>query len=434
MQHNIIDIVSYFISCFCGAAILFDYMKKLLHKTKKDYIYWILQLCFSLIWFIVCLFGTPLINFVYFSLAALITGCIFFNAKHVRDIFEIEVFIISFAICDTTVSICISLLCGGFMPVYSNNSFLLLSNVILVQGLMLLINNILITFFKRSNRLSYHKNQFIQLALFPLLNIVIIYLTIVIGTNSIFFDPSFNLVIVLFIITPVLNITEILFYNHVSKSIQLKYNMSVMQQQMTMQYRYYRQLEIQNKNSQNLMHDIKNHIRIIERLYENNNIADGKSYTQKIVNIIDDNAQLFNCDNQILNIIINDKINICKNDSIEFIYSIENISFDFIDDIDTTTIFANLFDNAIEAAKKVPNNAAKIELRVYQYHQMTIINLINTIQYQPIKYGDSFVSSKKDHKAVGLMNVKTIVEKYDGDIQFEIEQNSFSVSIMFPTG
>ena len=44
-----------------------------------------------------------------------------------------------------------------------------------------------------------------------------------------------------------------------------------------------------------------------------------------------------------------------------------------------------------------------------------------------------YLSSKKDHKALGLLNIKQAVSKYDGDIDIQVEQEKFIVSIMFPT-
>jgi sensor histidine kinase regulating citrate/malate metabolism len=234
------------------------------------------------------------------------------------------------------------------------------------------------------------------------------------------------------IISVLLNISVILIYLNLSKSDQLENDMLLMKQRDDMQYSYYQQLEVEYNNSQKIVHDIKNHIKVIERLYSMNQFSESLEYAQKIYDIVDQLGMKFKSNNRILNIIVNEKMKMCQLHNIKFIYTVENVNLDFISDIDITTIFANILDNAIEACLKIKSVDKQIEFRLYRFNDMIVINLINSIETLPAKYGDEFISTKKDHKAIGLANVKACVKKYDGDFNVNFEQGKFSISIMLP--
>ena len=61
----------------------------------------------------------------------------------------------------------------------------------------------------------------------------------------------------------------------------------------------------------------------------------------------------FQCSNKILSVIMSQKISEAENLSIKVETKIEDILFEFVNDLDLTAIFANLWDNAIEACQKI---------------------------------------------------------------------------------
>lgn len=235
------------------------------------------------------------------------------------------------------------------------------------------------------------------------------------------------------IVSIILNIALIYLFESEVKADQFQNDIKLMRQQVDMQYDYYQKLEIEYNNYQKIMHDIKNHLSVLERLYriEGNGTA-GFEYTKKISSIIDQSGMKFKCNNRILNIIINEKMKVCESHQIQFIYSVENVNLDFICDIDITLIFANILDNAIEACQKIRSGNRQIEFRLYQFNSMIVIGLSNTINFYPSLQEGEYISTKRNHKGIGLSNVKACVNKYCGDMNIGVEQGKFSVSIIFP--
>lgn len=432
MLEPFIKILSYVISCMVGTAILFNFMDKMYHprylKKSTKVIFYTIS---TLLWISVNLIGIPILNFTCFVLISLFTAFFLYKVKMIKDFLHIIIFIISFAGCDTLVSALLSIIIGS-LPLYNNNSIIFLLNVILVQTFMIAVCKLLIIYFKRHKTAYIYKKQYIFLSIIPVLNIIIIYIIAALAAYQV--DPNVMhfIIMLMAVISGILDLTVIFFFENLSKSDQLENDILLIQQRMDMQYSYYQQLEMEYNNSQTIMHDIKNHIRVLERLYQSGQNAEGLQYAKRISEIVEGLGMKFKCSNKILNIIINEKMRICNAKNIEFVYSVENINLNFIDDIDITSIFANLMDNAIEACNKILSGKKRIELRIYQFNNMFIINLINSIQDMPVKNEEKIISSKKNHKAIGLSNVNSSVQKYDGDINIEIEQGKFSVSIIFP--
>ena len=430
MFDTIIKLLSSIISCTVGMIIVFDFMDNLYEsKFYNKKIKIILYFVFTALWFGISLFGIPLLSFTYFVTITLIIGIFAYGAKNVKDILQIITFIISYAGCDNIISILLSIFTGN-IPLYSKNATLLLINVIVVQTFMIAITKFLIIFFQKQKIPFSYRRKYIFLTILPIINILIIYIILVLPTNN---QITRHLIIILMaIISEIFNLAVLYFFENISNSLQLENEITLMQQRTDMQYNYYQQLEIEYKKSQNIMHDIKNHIKVLERLYQSGQNAEGLEYAERISEIVEGLGMKFKSNNRILNIIVNEKIRICKDGHIDFTYLVENIDLSFISDMDVTTIFANLLDNAIEACNKIVDETKQITLRVYQFNNMIIINLINSIDNAPVQDEGKLISSKKNHKAIGLSNVSAAVEKYDGDINIEIEQKNFSVSIMIP--
>lgn len=427
--------ISYFISCLVGTYIVFVFMNNMFtfsFRHKNPFSLWAIKLIFFGIWYSVNLLEIPILNITYFTCSCFILGAFLFDVKQIKEIVQLLVFIISYAGCDSIISALFSVITENSIPFYNQNSYLFLLNVISVEATMLFITKLLVIYLNHRKFNSLHIKQLLFLLIFPLLDLLVFYI-LSITANSKWDKTTIHSVIVLMIIiSTFLNLAVIYFFEYVSKSVQLESDLTLMKQQMDMQYDYYSSLETEYENSQRIMHDIKNHLEVIDKLYQDKQ-EKGEKYTKKIYDIIEDAKVSFRCNNRILNIIVNKIIKECKNDNIYFEFSVENLDLSFIDDIDITTIFANLLDNAIEACNRITYGNKLIELRIYKYNKMLIINVINTIAEIPLSDDNgNMLSSKDGHKAIGLSNVKYIVEKYSGDININIDQNRFSVNIFFP--
>lgn len=239
------------------------------------------------------------------------------------------------------------------------------------------------------------------------------------------------LLIVNFVSIIILNIFITNIFQSISRNNELKNEVILYENQSKMQYDYYNTLESKYKNSRKLIHDMKNHLNTIEELYKINEGEKAKTYTEDMYLMMERLSQKYYTDNKVLNILLNDKVQKGDEFNIEFICKIGDVDLDFIKDIDLTTIFANLLDNAIEASKEVLEERV-ITLKIDKFNQFIVINIINNISKMPIKDKKYFKSSKKNHKGLGIQNVNIALEKYEGNMRIDYDNKTFKVNIIIP--
>ncbi len=194
----------------------------------------------------------------------------------------------------------------------------------------------------------------------------------------------------------------------------------------------YQELQKKYAETCKIAHDINRHVSSLKALIE----TDGSSgKAQKYLSELTEES---NClypaiknQNPMMEIILNTTNAKCLSNNIEFSMSIEDFEMPFISDMDMTTIFSNLLDNAIESCREVAKSRRKIRMIMRAQMGLIVIKITNPcadFNISDIKFGRS---TKKNHSGIGLSNVRKAVEKYEGIMNVKNENNMFCVSITF---
>ena len=218
----------------------------------------------------------------------------------------------------------------------------------------------------------------------------------------------------------------------ISKANQYKNDLRLARQQSNMQLAVYRELSDKYHLSRAVAHDVREHIKALEGLIDNNYIESAMQYTKLLNRELDKLTPEFKVSNQILSIIINNKLAQAERSNIELILDIEDLSIDFISDLDITSIFANILDNAFEACSELKEKDRTIKLTIHQINSFLVVNISN--KYKKIRQDSDgrYLTTKEDHEGFGLSNVKRAVERYDGVFNVETNQGLFVVKITIP--
>lgn len=126
------------------------------------------------------------------------------------------------------------------------------------------------------------------------------------------------------------------------------------------------------------------------------------------------------------------KIVAAESNKIKVTTRVENISLDFMDDFDVTAIFANLWDNAIEACDKIEESNRFIEFNMKKINDFIVLNVENSFNGKVIKKSENLLSTKADHNGVGLTIIKSTVEKYNGIFSTKYNDDVFRTEITIP--
>ncbi len=257
----------------------------------------------------------------------------------------------------------------------------------------------------------------------PLGSIAIVASLFLMNIESIF---TIIIVSVLFL----MNIINFYLYDIIIKYYNDKYEKNLLEQQNNA---YLNQLNIikeSQKNIKMLKHDMKNHVISIQNMIKNKRNIELNNYLQTILDNANNKKEYVNSGNAEVDSLLNYKIN----EAVELGSELEidiNIPNNFnVELFDLVVILGNLLDNALDALKKVSEKYLYVEMKLEKSMLFTTIK--NTFNGTINKSNDKILTTKNDMNdhGLGLINVENIINKYNGSLDIEYNNNVFSVDVV----
>lgn len=361
--------------------------------------------------------NTVIISFIY-SLVYILIECSIYWI--ISIIFEFRAYIICFL--DLIISSAIILVCVIFYnrlkKFYNKNKYKIYISVAV-------ITNILIFIFL--NIFSSKIEDFYEILLEN--NIEYDKMLSTINLSG-FIDSVFPYILI------IINMILIFMFINYVKSEKENAQMQILNEKLKMQYKYYLDMEENQKKMRQVYHDMNNHIKNIKSM--KNNGAEINEYIDGIEKEVQENRYVYNTGNKLLDIILFEKNKECLKNEIEFNTLIDFRECDFIEMIDISSIFSNLIDNAIEACVKMDEDEKRyITLRTTSIKGYFVIRCENSKSKNICSDRDSkggFITSKKDkfYHGIGIESIKSSINKYSGDIRIKEEEEKFVVNIYLP--
>ena len=108
----------------------------------------------------------------------------------------------------------------------------------------------------------------------------------------------------------------------------------------------------------------------------------------------------------------------------------------FIEDSDIYALFGNILDNAMDAVEKVEDPDHRlISLTVSVRDDLVLIEEENFFEGDSLDFEEGLpVTTKQErlYHGFGLRSIRTLTEKYGGDMQIEAKDGIFRLSILLP--
>ena len=218
----------------------------------------------------------------------------------------------------------------------------------------------------------------------------------------------------------------------ISKAYRTEKELELVTQQSMFQMNAYRELNEKYNASRRIIHDVKKHISSLEGLINANKADEAGRYKELLNAELDKLMPSFECDNSILTVVINNKLESAESQHIDFKVNAEYTQIDFITNLDITIIFSNLLDNAFEACSELPEGSRYVELTIARKNHFLFINLENTFSTVKPDIEKGFASTKKYHHGIGLSNIRNACEQYFGSFNARTEGQMFIAEILIP--
>ena len=302
---------------------------------------------------------------------------------------------------------------------------------IFISKILLFMELILLKYFKLS--LEFKFKDVVLIGLPILSNIVSLLLVFGYNFNQNIHSKS-NLIVLAFTVLLMIasSIMLLIVIGKIVQDDKLKLEYELINERINLSHKNYENMIQAQEKLRYVYHDLKNHMICMKSYDTKEEII---SYINNLEFQINDFENLRNTGNKTLDIILNDKIHLCKKYNIEFEDSINISKLNFIKENDICAIFANALDNAIEACININDEIEKrIEVKATYINGFAVIKFINT-KINDIKFtGDRIKTSKEDNKihGIGLASIKYIVNKYDGEVIVDYSENEFILKIMIP--
>ena len=195
------------------------------------------------------------------------------------------------------------------------------------------------------------------------------------------------------------------------------------EQQKEMMMHQYRELEEKYQASRKVIHDVKNHIQMIGELYHLGDLEAADRYCSDIGGMLRSLERVTYTEHRMLNLILNEKLNLQEMKGARLRIEIGQADLSFMKDIDVTTIFSNLLDNAREAVAEC-GEERYLSLKMDEAKDFLVICLRNSCPAKRKK--------RKGHEGLGLVNVRYVVESYGGTMQVSRLKDGYQTSITIP--
>lgn len=220
-------------------------------------------------------------------------------------------------------------------------------------------------------------------------------------------------------------------FDSLSKSFQERTQAEIVRREKTY---YHNQSELLQKNYEELRqfrHDIKNKILVIRQMLEQNETERIYEYISQMADKLDNTRVYSQSGNVVIDSIINYKLGKAQEQGAKVKANIGIPSQIKIEDDDIVIILGNLLDNAIEATARLESNRY-IEVNI-EYNKDCVFIIVKNSYDNVINIVNGTIKTRKKDDilhGIGLKSVEATVEKYDGAINYEHNQDEFIANVM----
>ena len=213
---------------------------------------------------------------------------------------------------------------------------------------------------------------------------------------------------------------------------ELKYELDSYKWQMEEITKQEEEIRLLHSNTRKLKHDMRNHLMVMTSYINSGDYENARKYISEILDKLNAVRSYVETGNPLLNHILNDKLEVCRQEGIDVKADIGKASFEKMKGIDFSAVFSNAVDIAIEAARTEARK--EISLSVYEKKGYDVISVKNRIAESVLEKNPGLHSTKADGEkhGFGVGQIKEVVESYGGMTDFYEEDGFFIVNMFVP--
>lgn len=179
-------------------------------------------------------------------------------------------------------------------------------------------------------------------------------------------------------------------------------------------------------------HDLRHHLSALKSMADSKEYDKLTAYISEIVGHLPSDSHIKICENYAANAVLDNYIRKARelNIPIKINFRLSNESG--ISDADLCVLLGNTIENAIEAVASVEAQKQFISINAKEENDRIYMTFDNSFDGDIRKIGSDFLSKKRSFSStgIGITSIKNIVDKYNGVMKTETDNNIFRLSVM----
>lgn len=195
----------------------------------------------------------------------------------------------------------------------------------------------------------------------------------------------------------------------------------------------FRVMEQQYRQSERLRHDMKNHIIALSGLWKRREWVKIGDYLERIKQCADLGAGEEATGNIAVDALLYQKRKLAEEHHIRWECDVQIPPACSIHEFDLCVLFGNLLDNALDACRKLPSERDRlIHIQAGQVKKCFLLEIKNSTGPRDM---DEIRSGSRQFfggHGIGLLNVQDVLQKYDGALHMDLQDDFFVASLLVP--
>ena len=196
---------------------------------------------------------------------------------------------------------------------------------------------------------------------------------------------------------------------------------------------HYAEVDTMYRQIRGWRHDYRNHIQAMKAYAANGDLDAIKRYLDELDTDLNTVDTVIKTGNAMTDAILNSKISLARSKGIKVMADAHIPVKLSISEMELCCILGNLFDNAIEASMKLPEEQRLIRVYMDMKNTQLYISFTNfTAGKKLSKVGGRFFTSKGEGHGFGLVRMDAIVDRMGGYLSRNSEDGAFTTEILLP--
>lgn len=227
-----------------------------------------------------------------------------------------------------------------------------------------------------------------------------------------------------------LNIICLYIIISLNKSNRAAEELKLKEQQLKNDIQYAETVRSQYQEIRRIRHDIKQQLATVSGLQFERKYDKAQKYISEVTDSIEQLDMFMDVGNDFVNAILNSKLSIAKSKGIEVLCNFSG-KVEGINEYDLCNLMGNVLDNAIEAAERSGDNAI-VEVSLFSDKHKLVFTVSNSISKSVLNSNPKLktVKEKPELHGFGVQTIKTIADKYDGNVDFYEEDLVFFCHVL----